>query len=143
MENKKCTGCKTEKTLDEFHSDSSRKDGLASRCKECKNKERRNWLNREPKVRKKYKLAERYGITYEEYKLYLDKQSCKCAICSVHQDELPRGLYIDHNHDTGEVRGLLCNNCNTALGMLKENVDLFNKAIEYLEINKPYKVSST
>ena len=57
----------------------------------------------------------------------------KCAICGVPQEDLPRMLCADHCHESGEFRGLLCDNCNTAIGLMKDDVDRLKKAIEYLE----------
>lgn len=74
----------------------------------------------------------------------LNKQNNKCAIC---ETELPdlliyenrrRGYAIDHNHNTSEFRGVLCLQCNTLLGMAKDNKDILLKAIEYLETKGNY-----
>jgi len=140
---KRCSKCKEEKPLSSFYSNKTTSDGLQRECKKCCSERHKEWNKKNKHKKARHQIKYKYGITYEEYELYLDKQSYKCAICSIHQDELSKKLNIDHNHETGEVRGLLCSNCNTALGLLKDNVDLFNKAIEYLEINKPYKLSST
>jgi hypothetical protein len=58
-----------------------------------------------------------------------------CAICGVHQNERSDGkdLAVDHDHETGEVRGLLCTNCNTGIGQLQEDPEVLLKAIEYLK----------
>lgn len=81
---------------------------------------------------KKRGWLRRYGLTPEKYEeMLLEQQGC-CKICKRHGDEFKKGLCIDHAHDSGKVRGLLCTNCNTALGLLKENKDLFQKAVEYL-----------
>ena len=74
----------------------------------------------------------------------LDKQENACAIC---REALPdllvyenrrRGYAIDHNHNSGEFRGVLCTNCNTLLGMAKDNKDILFAAINYLEANGTY-----
>ena len=75
-----------------------------------------------------------YGITPEEYSRLLESQGGVCALCG--GESLTRGLAVDHNHETGEVRGLLCGSCNTALGLLKEDVELLFKAIKYLDPTK-------
>ena len=62
-----------------------------------------------------------------------DKQEGRCAICNTHEDIIGRTLHIDHCHVTGNVRQLLCGNCNTGLGMFKDNKQNLNKAIQYLE----------
>lgn len=82
-----------------------------------------------------YKLR-RYGITSEKYHELNQQQQQVCAICGL-QNEISRhgtrkSLCVDHDHETGEVRGLLCTPCNVALGNLRDSVELLNKAIEYL-----------
>lgn len=56
-----------------------------------------------------------------------------CAICGTHQDALKLTLAVDHNHDTGKVRGLLCNPCNAAIGRFKDSTSMLRAAIRYLE----------
>jgi hypothetical protein len=73
-----------------------------------------------------------YGITLEQYDEMLAKQRGLCYIC---QQAPPEGknLSVDHNHTTGEVRKLLCGNCNRGLGLFKERPELLLKAVEYLK----------
>lgn len=66
----------------------------------------------------------------------LKEQKYRCAICENFLTEERKGTHIDHNHNTNEVRGLLCNNCNHLIGNSKESVDILNKAIIYLNSNK-------
>lgn len=74
----------------------------------------------------------KYGITEDEYNLKFLEQAGKCAICGKHQSEFKRALSVDHDHATGKVRGLLCYNCNTGLGMFKEDTKILDIAIDYL-----------
>ncbi len=83
------------------------------------------------KVKNK-KLVDRYGITLEDYNQMFIEQEGKCAICGKHQSELQRALFVDHDHNTGEVRGLLCNNCNAGVGYFEDKPDYLEKAIAYL-----------
>lgn len=70
-----------------------------------------------------------YKMDYETYKLLFEKQKGLCAICS----EKPNyRLAVDHNHTTGNVRGLLCRKCNLGIGFLRDNKDILQKAIDYL-----------
>jgi membrane-associated HD superfamily phosphohydrolase len=71
-----------------------------------------------------------YGITEDEFKYLLKKQDGRCAIC---KNNLISKICIDHNHVTGEVRGLLCNPCNMALGLLKDDIIVLTNALKYLE----------
>ena len=82
------------------------------------------WYERQPAYNRKHK----YGITDEEYDSLLIKQVARCAICNEHVK-----LCVDHDHNTGKVRGLLCNTCNAGLGMFKDSIRLLAGAIVYLQ----------
>lgn len=82
---------------------------------------------------RKHSLRTKYGITVEEYDAMYISQSGKCAICKTYRDKW--ALYVDHNHKTGKVRALLCNNCNSGIGFFSENQDLLRQAIEYLDVH--------
>lgn len=78
-------------------------------------------------------IKKKYNITKEEYEALFAKQRGRCAICRVRATDAPKGfLCVDHNHKTGKVRGLLCWNCNVAIGHLRDNAKLLRKAIDYL-----------
>jgi hypothetical protein len=80
-------------------------------------------------------LKRTYGISYEDYHARLEAQGHKCAICGVHADDLwskHRRLVVDHNHATGLVRSLLCQQCNTVIGMARESPSVLTSAITYL-----------
>ena len=107
-------------------------------------KQKNYWSSRTPKKRLEQHLKYKYGIEPETFLETWEQQAGKCAIC---KDELPdlltydnrrRGYAIDHNHDTGEFRGILCLMCNTLLGMANDNVDVLKQAIEYLENKGSY-----
>jgi uncharacterized protein (UPF0264 family) len=75
-----------------------------------------------------------YGITIDEYEAMEKNQGLGCAICGGIQSD-DRGLAVDHNHDTGKVRGLLCSSCNRAMGGFKDSSVLLRKAADYLDEN--------
>ena len=81
----------------------------------------------------------RYGLTPEAYDLIAAFNDNKCRICGkpeVARNRIGTGiksLAVDHDHETGQVRGLLCTNCNTALGLFKDDVNSLKKAVAYLE----------
>lgn len=75
----------------------------------------------------------KYGLTAGEYNQMLTEQQECCKVCGTHVNDLSRNLHVDHNHETGNVRALLCHSCNTALGLLKEDVNIMNKLIEYVK----------
>ena len=73
------------------------------------------------------------NISTIERKELLEIQNNACAICGINADDLIQGLCVDHNHETNQVRGLLCNACNLGLGQFKDSVVFLSYAIEYLE----------
>jgi|ERR1035437_5649575 hypothetical protein len=79
-------------------------------------------------------LKRKYNITQEQYNELFNKQNGKCAICGKHQSELKKALGIDHDHETGKNRGLLCDKCNLLLGHANDNVQVLTQAINYLNI---------
>ena len=78
-------------------------------------------------------LRRDYGISLEEYQALLEAQDHSCAICGKHQDTEQRKLAVDHNHETGKVRGLLCGNCNMGIGLLGDTPAGLKLAYEYLD----------
>ena len=95
----------------------------------------RSWYANNPKKAKATRLKKRYNITPEQLEVMYKEQDNCCKICNTHKDDTTRGLFIDHNHSTLEVRGLLCNNCNIAIGHLKDDTELLDKAKQYLKTN--------
>ena len=92
-----------------------------------------NRKNMDIRVRRNAWLSWRYGICIEQYEQMLCDQEFGCAICSIKFDEDKIKPSVDHNHNTGRVRGLLCPQCNFLLGSAKEDARLMNKAIQYLD----------
>lgn len=127
-ERKLCPGCGIRKTRTNFHRNKTRKDGLGFYCKECRNKKakgrKEGW--RELALWKLYKL------TLKEYNVLYDKQKGCCAVCGKHQSEIIRPLFVDHNHETKKIRGLLCGQCNFGLGQFNDSSKLLGKAQRYL-----------
>ena len=78
-------------------------------------------------------LRRNFGISLHEYNLMLTEQKGKCACCGIHQNELTINFAVDHDHDTGLIRGLLCGICNTAIGKLGDNIEGLMRALNYLE----------
>lgn len=77
-------------------------------------------------------LKKRFNMTNEEYEEMLASQNGLCAICHQKNSKEGERLAIDHDHETGEVRALLCYNCNTLLGHCKENTQILANALSYL-----------
>ena len=84
-----------------------------------------------PDVVKNSRLKERFGLTLEHHTHLIKSQKGRCAIC-----EQKRKLCVDHNHVTGKVRGLLCNQCNFAIGCFYENEANMLKAVKYLRTHR-------
>ena len=142
-----CSKCRIEKSLSNFTKDKNRKYGRRYTCKECDSKAGIKWRKQHPGraaaiVAKSYRKhrAKRIlegrcyhsGITVKEYLEMFRTHNGKCDICGVSHLELNKGLCIDHNHETGKVRGLLCDSCNKMLGHSKDNPVLLEKAAVYL-----------
>ena len=127
---KPCPVCKTTD-----HPKSTNKGHL---CKPCANDRSLKWAkqNKDRFVSNQRKY--RYGITSLEYDQKLEQQKGNCAICELPETSLDksgaiRQLAIDHNHQTGKVRGLLCLRCNTSLGLLNENKEVLKAMLNYME----------
>lgn len=96
-----------------------------SKCKNC--------LRR---YNKDFNLKLDFGISLEQYEDILIDQLGVCAICNKKEPVKNKRLAVDHCHTSGKIRGLLCSNCNLALGHFKDNVQFLANAISYLESNK-------
>lgn len=147
-----CTKCGQSKPIENFRFIRLNKDGTELRkaqCEDCYNehyreKHRRKsvearksiYQQRKQKTtfesRKDYRLKYRFGLTLQQYEQMLVSQDNKCYICQSVFDE-KNSPKVDHDHVTGKVRKLLCMSCNTSLGHLQEDPELFNKCIQYLQ----------
>lgn len=88
-----------------------------------------NWAKNNKPVVQGYILRRRYGIGVDEYNRLFELQNGRCAICQIHQSEFTRAFHVDHCHKSNKIRGLLCVNCNTALGHFKEKIEIIELAI--------------
>jgi len=79
---------------------------------------------------KEYNLLKKFNLTIQNYNNLLKNQNNGCAICG--KIEKSKYLNVDHNHNTGKVRGLLCMDCNTGIGKFKDNLNILQNAINYL-----------
>lgn len=134
MTNKQCKTCREILPLSDFYTSSSKGSKYKyGSCKICTNKQVRKKYD--PLKRKSYHLKRLYGITLEDYEEKLARQDNGCAICGA---KIPGGngthFYVDHNHTTGQIRDLLCHNCNFVIGYAKEDTDILKAVINYLEI---------
>lgn len=124
MELRLCKSCNIEKPIDEFQKLTYNTSRFS--CKACRVEEAKD-----------YRFKKEYGISREEYQEKRKEQDYSCAICCKHEDNHSRGtLFVDHDHETGKYRALLCTQCNSALGMVYDKVDILKKMIDYLEKHK-------
>lgn len=131
---KKCGLCKETKPFEAFHKNKTEKDGRGTRCSNCVKLHRKNNYSKYKAYKRATHLRSVYGLTVEKYEEMFSKQNGKCKICNgISTDPRKNALCVDHNHTTGEIRGLLCDTCNRALGMLKDNVNIIKNAVSYLE----------
>ncbi len=157
---KKCSSCNQLKEINSFNKDSASKDGRRSSCKLCGSSRRkekinnpifaeqernrtRTWRKNNPEqwslLLKRANLKRYKGLTQEGFNFLLQLQNNLCAICKLPETRIEKktnkiyNLAIDHCHVTGEVRGLLCHNCNAGIGLLKDSTNLLQNAIKYLE----------
>jgi Recombination endonuclease VII len=122
---KACSKCYQIKGLNEFSITPSGHPRGA--CKPC-----RVNANIGPDAKRRY-LKRSYGLTLDQYNEHMRAQEGRCKICKSHYSDQPHGtLSIDHNHETGQVRGLLCGSCNRALGLFGDDPTLLTKAAAYL-----------
>jgi len=157
---KKCIKCNHFKDISEFPKRKRTKDGTRNECKQCYSSRLSKWaknnnykhqdkylerkakgiilekpniseseqIKKEQHYRREYYIKS-YGLLLDQYDSLLSDQEYSCAICKKPFNTTP---CIDHCHKTNTVRGLLCRKCNLMLGLAKDNPDIFNNAMEYL-----------
>jgi hypothetical protein len=158
---KRCRRCGEDKPLDEFYAEKSGRDGRRPECKACTAAQRKQWYaankereiarvrawqqanpdrvkasqhkNREQRNRKmrELHLRNKFDLTPAQYDQMLDRQGGGCAICG-DPARADSSLHVDHDHGSGEIRGLLCMRCNNAIGLLKEDPCLLRRAANYV-----------
>ncbi len=168
---KRCKKCGALKRIDDFYRNGAR-DSRRPECKACTNALRlkRYRLNREKEIarvrawqranpdrvkawREKNRdrrleqlreihLRNKFGLTVDEYNRILEAQGGVCAICE--SPPTPGiSLHVDHDHGTGEIRGLLCVRCNNALGLFREDTDLLKRAARYVSADAKHRSQRT
>ncbi len=148
----KCRRCKVLKTIDHFHKDVGTPSGICRYCKICTTKRRQESRLRKKENRLKCRMGFRkdmtpeelkrhtkdsflkrqYGITIQDYDKILAEQNGGCAICGRSGDKMFKGLFVDHDHRTDKIRGLLCHGCNSALGLFRDDPEVLQKAFMYI-----------
>ena len=135
------------KTCKRGHEKTTENTGRGGRCKTCKceydrkryaanpekqRERRRKYRKANPEkqreCRRKWQLKSKYGLTEAEHEAMLEQQNGLCRICGKAEK-----LVVDHNHETGKVRGLLCPGCNKGIGFLGDTSEGVQKALTYLQ----------
>lgn len=130
---KRCMKCGLTKSSSEFHK-------WKAECKACCRDRREAWVKANPEkvraINRRKKLRKNFGLSIEQWNELLNRQSRRCAICGKpHSTGKRKGLFVDHCHKTNRVRGLVCQKCNTLLGMAGDDITILEKAIEYLKLS--------
>lgn len=142
-----CAACKQNKPLSEFGKSSRTVHGYWTYCKACaykhhskwrkKNLTRaavhaRQWRRNNPDRAKDHDLKRNMGLPLGTYATMLQAQNGCCAICGCDKPKGKGRFHVDHCHDTGKIRGLLCSNCNLAIGHFRHSLATLVSAINYL-----------
>lgn len=145
---KECSVCHANKPVEDFPIHKKSTGARRTRCNACQNAYWRSWRAanaekhrasvkrwRENNAESRRAEGRRrfYGLTPEDTASMLAAQDAACAICRSEIHDGPDGFCVDHNHVTGEVRGLLCRKCNVLLGMASDDPSVLAAAIQYLE----------
>ena len=141
---KRCSKCHEEKEITDFYIQRKATKTTAayaySQCKVCSLKD--SHLRYSPLRDYKFKLKRKYGLSWDEYLVLYHSQQGRCKICdiflqlpgNINAERMKAGV-IDHSHDTGKIRGLLCVNCNVGIGLLQDDLDIVEKAFKYLKVH--------
>lgn len=123
-----CVWCNISQPIENFTPSKRNTGGRERACKNCR------WIKRDKEAHKtsgrRHTLMRNYGITLEDYRTLEIQQDYKCALCN----KTPKQkLAVDHCHETGRIRGLLCHSCNTSLGKLGDSVESIERVLRYLK----------
>jgi hypothetical protein len=136
-----CRECKIEHPIEYYYTHNGARTSEGYRrpvCNACSNKHSIEWRKNNPDKCKIYtrksKLKKKYGMSIEDYDIMYAKQNGVCYICNVKHERRP--LNVDHCHDTGKIRKLLCDKCNMALGLINDSIELLDKFKKYLKEHK-------
>lgn len=125
--------CGEEKLATEFYMRDKKTGRRHSACKECDKARVKARHQTNPQRTKNNDLKRMYGITLQEHQEMYENQSGRCAICKKEGDGKWKKLCVDHDHETGKVRQLLCRRCNMVLGQVYDNISLLEEHIKYLK----------
>lgn len=128
-----CSACRQNLPLASFDKNRSAKDGLSNQCHACMAEARRRSKEAHPEEHRARHAKNRYGLGLAEYAAMVADTGGKCPVCG----EVPRppfkGFDVDHDHQTGHIRGLLCRGCNLALGGARDNSTILRALADYID----------
>lgn len=137
---RECGGCKRQLSLAQFPKAKRSPDGFRRLCRDCgrdgNRKRSSNAFTKEAETRRlRNHNLKRYGISQDVFDVMLEAQDYKCAVCPISLKDAADswGVHVDHNHETGMVRALLCRDCNVALGAAKDSLQRLLELAAYLE----------
>jgi len=138
---KYCPVCKQVLPIELFGVDNRDKNGIMVNCKTCEQTRKKQYNPTGAKTEAEYEqrshyfrmasLKKRYGLTELDFQEMMNEQKGCCAICEKDFSELSTRAAVDHDHNTGVIRGLLCPRCNNLLGAIESNECLLSKIVEY------------
>lgn len=132
---KACSACRAVKALSAFTPRPDRNGSPRAKCRECEAARKRSRYMADEKMRYVHRVASRkyrHRVSLEKFNALFAAQKGCCGICQRHQSESPKTFAVDHDHATGEIRGLLCNECNLFLGLAHDDPAVLAAAISYL-----------
>lgn len=142
-----CPRCQTMLSRERFGKNRSAHDGLQPRCKPCSvaavtasrhkdptshRKSSRAWAIKNQSRVMDSRLRSTFGIGLDDYNRILEEQGGRCAICRCEPGGTKRGFHVDHCHEKGHVRGILCHHCNVGIGNFKNDPDVMRSAADYI-----------
>lgn len=139
---KQCRKCGQDRTINYYYPCERGLFGVTGTCRLCKSDynqdraakradQRKEWLTTKSRYEFYRKLQRDYGLTQQDYVNMLTACASGCMICGTHMADAR--ICVDHDHNTGQVRGLLCYKCNAAIGMLRDSPTIIRQALTYLE----------
>lgn len=133
---KVCSKCQEAKPLAAFSAYAQSRDGRYPSCKACQAKARKLHYQQNTLVHLQHQRQINYGMTLEQYQALYQQQGGLCASCGHPETRTYKGkvrnLAVDHCHSSGSARGLLCHDCNTALGLLREDPARITALLRYV-----------
>ena len=102
-------------------------------CKKCYTTDLRRRHGESGRLKRKtYYLGKKYGLSYEQYSKMIVNQDNKCRLC-LNEFKVKRHIHVDHCHDTGQVRGIICFKCNQSIGKLGDTIESLERVVRYLK----------